>query len=496
MRSKSSLRLSVALFACMSTVGRAGAQEAPKGAATAEARERFDKAVRLFNENDNAAALAEFKRVYEVVPNPLVLYNIGLVYAAMGRPGEAVESLDRLLASPGTLSAERVAKARGVRDEQAARVARIEVTSTVAGAAIELDGIEIGKAPLPGPLAVPGGTHVVGAIASGYAPVRKEVTVAGRASARVALELLPLAGRLAHVFVRTHLPAANVLVDGAVVGHTPLPASISLAPGAHRIELARPGYVTARRDLELGEGATGEIAFEPDEDRAAADADVGTVALTLSQKQVMITIDGRARGAYVGSFTLARGLHRMRAERGGYFSLERDVEVAPGVVTTIPVDLYPGADTLAAYTANADAHRRWGIVGIVVGAAIIGAGGGLLAYDASQRSSAKSQYTALEADVRNATSPCAKTDPFAQCNAQITSAMNAYNAAQQRDAAAYVIGGLGLVAVGAGIALLVTGDDPHRYDKKPDGELFAGVRFAPTAWQAPHGGGLGVQGTF
>src|SRR5450432_439763 len=71
----------------------------------AEAAARFDRGLQLFNEGDNAGALAEFKQTYAIMPNPVVLYNIGLVYAAMGRPVEAVDALTPVV-SAASLSAD------------------------------------------------------------------------------------------------------------------------------------------------------------------------------------------------------------------------------------------------------------------------------------------------------------------------------------------------------------------------------------------------------
>src|SRR3954469_16613708 len=103
----------------------------PTDAAKAEARDRFDRGLKLFNEGDNTGALAEFKRAYEVTGNQLVLFNLALVYAAMQRPVDAVDALDKLLKDPGSLSAERVAKAKQTRDEQAQRVAELAVVTSV-----------------------------------------------------------------------------------------------------------------------------------------------------------------------------------------------------------------------------------------------------------------------------------------------------------------------------------------------------------------------------
>ena len=115
-------------------------------------------------------------------------------------------------------------------------------------ATIEVDNVEVGRTPQAAPFNVAGGVHVVGAVASGYAPMRKEVTVAGGATAEVKLDLVEMQGRVAHVMVKTHLPGADVVVDGQVVGKTPFPSSLTVAPGlAHAIELRREGYVTAAR---------------------------------------------------------------------------------------------------------------------------------------------------------------------------------------------------------------------------------------------------------
>ncbi|MGD0053700.1 MAG: hypothetical protein ABSD03_17985, partial [Vulcanimicrobiaceae bacterium] len=118
------------------------APRAPTAAVRAEAGERFDRGLRLFNGGDNAGALVEFRRAYELVPNVTVLYNIGLVYSQMSRAVEATDALNQVLAAPGQLSSERLAIARRTRDDQAARIAEIAVAANVEGARVEVDGIE------------------------------------------------------------------------------------------------------------------------------------------------------------------------------------------------------------------------------------------------------------------------------------------------------------------------------------------------------------------
>jgi Tfp pilus assembly protein PilF len=79
------------LLSVLLAVSSASAQkvEDPK----VEAAARFDRGLTLFEEGDNAGALAEFRQAYAIFANPVVRYNIGLVFAAMNRPVDAADAL-------------------------------------------------------------------------------------------------------------------------------------------------------------------------------------------------------------------------------------------------------------------------------------------------------------------------------------------------------------------------------------------------------------------
>jgi hypothetical protein len=479
---------------------------APPGeAARAEARERFDRGLRLFNAGDSAGALVEFRRAYELVVNVVVLYNIGLVYAQMGRAVDATDALNQVLSSPVGLSPERRALAEKTRNDQAARIAEIAIQANVAGARIEVDGIDVGETPAAAPLRVTGGTHVVGLVAPGYSPQRKEIAIAGGGKVSLQFELVAMQGRLAHLAVKSHLPGADLFVDDQRVSTTPLSATVTLSPGPHHIELRRAGYATARTDVVLGDGASGEVTLEPEEDRAALAGASGMLSLDVSQSQPIVTIDGRARGLYTAAIRLVAGPHHLLIERGDFIPLERDVHVDAGRTTTVGVVLQPTPEFRAGYVARAESQKTWGWVSVGVGAALAAGGAALAAYDAKERSDGNATLSRINAlAVPHSQLPCdpagdTGTPAYQQtCAAPFASASSQVSDANTRDYAAWTGVGVGAAALALGVVLVVTAEDPHKFDEPASSPASGATRLrvSPMAWRLPGGGGIGMAGSF
>jgi hypothetical protein len=68
--------------------------------------------------------------------------------------------------------------------------------------------------------------------------------------------------------------------------------------------------------------------------------------------------------------------------------------------------------------------------------------------------------------------------------------------ARNRDVYGWIGVGVGVAALGVGLVLLLTGDDPGRYDHKAGEDVFAIHDARPLAWADAHGGGLGMSGRF
>ncbi len=481
--------------AAVALLAAASARAAPTGDATrAEAAERFDRGLRLFNEGDNPGALAEFRRAYEIAPHVLVLFNIGLTYAAMNRPVEAADALDRVLASPGSLAPERVGHARLTRDEQARRVGLLQVVTSVP-AVIEVNGLEAGKTPLGKPLRVAAGTHLVAAMAQGHLPARKEVTVAGRATAELRLDLAPAGSAIAHLAVRADVPDADILVDGQLMGRTPLAATLALPPGRRVVEARRAAYRTARAEVMLGEGAQGEVHLDLVEEPAAPSHATGRLALALSEPGAEITIDGRGRGPYRGSLRLPVGQHNLRVERPGFEPAERSVAVQSGRESTVRLTLRPTPETRLAHVEGVRARRRWGWVGLAAGGALAAAGSVLAVVSDGQVTNAERDLIRFGESLLDGRE-CDMANDFRlrdalRCDARLAEADQRATDASLRRTIGIAGAGVGLAAVGIGAYLLLGADDPHKYDRR-ESDLPVAVHV--TGW--PGGGAVAVVGRF
>lgn len=419
-----------------------------------EARERFNRGLALFDEGDNAGALAEFKKTYLLVPNRLVLYNIGMVYAAMNRPVEAADTLEKVLADAGPLSANNIEIAKRTRDEQSKRVAQLVVTTNVP-AVIEINGVEAARSSSPSlsvTVRVASGTHLVGALSAGHMPLRKEVTLAGGARESVSFALEPSEVSLAHVVVRSPVPGAEVFVDDQRVGLTPLLSSLTVKPGKRIIEVRRAGYTSARREITLGDGASAELAMPLVLDREAA-AEQGTLSLDISEPDASIRVDGVDLGVYRAPLTLPLGPHALVVERGGFEVTNRVVEVKG--VTQVKVSLAPTAQTRSARAERVRFVRGVGWSTLIAGSVVALAGGTLAVISHGNLSDAEREFKATQLTFL----PGAACDPkgagnHALCDAEFNKQSQEVSSQETRRTVGLVAAGVGVAGAVAGVILL------------------------------------------
>jgi hypothetical protein len=479
--------------------GFANAQPAAADGARKEARERFSRGLHLFENGDNGGALAEFKRANELIPNRLVMFNIGLVYAAMDRPVEAAAVLEKVQQDAGPLKAEYVARAQAVKEEQEKRIGVVQVTTNVP-ATIEVDGLEAGTTPLAAPLRVAAGTRVIGAVASGHLPARREIIVAGQTRADLALELRPSEARLAHIEIRCALPGADVFIDGIPAGKTPLAASITTEPGTRVVELRRAGYVTQRREIALQDGARGELAFDPEMD-ATATTTSGRLRLQIAEGEILVTVDGRPRGVYREGISVPAGSHLVRLERAGFEPENRQVVIPEGGELPLRVDLRPTPETREAHVAHARTYRFWAWTTAVGGLVLGGGSTGLALWSHGKIPGAESNLSTVEKNqVRFSGGTCDPSQALpnaqvAKCQQDLTDAQNNLTKYRNLRTGGFVGAGVGVALIGVGVALFALGPDPGRYDR-PEAETLALRNLLPVVSVGPNSTSLTLAGRF
>jgi hypothetical protein len=177
---------------CLATpfVAMAAPPDAPPAEGVEEARQHFQKGVALFKEWSFDAALAEFRRAYQIAPSYRVLYNIAQVQFELHNYVDALKAFRQYLSEGGAeIGPERRVQVEGEIRKLEGRVAYLEITSNVEGAQLSVDEVPVGTLPLRNPLMVNPGTRRVSVSKAGYGATARNVTVAGGDRAPVQLEL-------------------------------------------------------------------------------------------------------------------------------------------------------------------------------------------------------------------------------------------------------------------------------------------------------------------
>jgi hypothetical protein len=155
-----------------------------------EAATHFERGVKLYEEQDWRGALIEFERAYGIAPRYAVLFNIAQARYQLLDYAGTLDAFQRYLVEGGdALTPARSAQVQASITELRGRVARLTVTTNVAGAEITIDDAPVGVTPLAGPLVVSAGRRKVVALKPGRVNAVRFVDIAGGDTADIILEL-------------------------------------------------------------------------------------------------------------------------------------------------------------------------------------------------------------------------------------------------------------------------------------------------------------------
>jgi len=159
-----------------------------------KARISFRQGVHLYNEGSFEAALAEFRKAYQLSPNYRLLYNIALTYFDIHDYVSSIKNLKQYVQEGGTdLTPERRRQVSELTQKLEERIASIEIDCNIDGADIRVDDMYVGVSPLSYPVLVNAGPRRIMAVKPGYSVAARVVTVGGKEKAKVDLEIAPLA---------------------------------------------------------------------------------------------------------------------------------------------------------------------------------------------------------------------------------------------------------------------------------------------------------------
>jgi tetratricopeptide (TPR) repeat protein len=152
--------------------GTSRADDGPREVAAAH----YARGMELATQGLYEAALEQFNDAYAASPNFAVLYNVGEAQMALGRPLEAIEALTKYLRE----GADQVPLSR--REQVQAQIGLLEsglaeltVSANRQGAAIRVDGRDVGRTPLFQPIRLAAGAHTVTASLANGEQITRDV---------------------------------------------------------------------------------------------------------------------------------------------------------------------------------------------------------------------------------------------------------------------------------------------------------------------------------
>ncbi len=169
--------LAVLALAAPAAAQPAGPKKPPTEADKKLAETKLRQAAQQYQAGDRLGAVKTFEEAYAIYPSPIILFNLGKAYHGIGRNAVAHRSLSRYLRDDKAVKPERKAETERLLRELEKVVGLIEVQVSAAGVVITVNGDEVGVAPLPGPVAVEPGVHMVVALKEGKEVASRQVTV-------------------------------------------------------------------------------------------------------------------------------------------------------------------------------------------------------------------------------------------------------------------------------------------------------------------------------
>lgn len=162
-------------------------------------------------------------------------------------------------------------------------------------------------------------------------------------------------GNVATLEVTCNEPDARVLVNGKLLGTTPLSA-LKVNAGAAKVEVFKDGFIASSKNVQLPGNQVTRAAFELTRDRPT-----GILRVDSTTPGAMVSVDGEDIGVVPATTNLEPGEHTVVVTHPEFDTFETTVVIEKGATTELPVEL----------DQSVPAYERWWFW-TIIGTAVVG----------------------------------------------------------------------------------------------------------------------------
>ena len=302
-----------------------------KDSLTGEAKAAFERGLTLFDAKNPEGARTEFDKAYQSSKDARLLFNMAIAEREMKHYSRAVALLNQELSEgANTVSEDEKKTAREVLEGLKTFTSPLTVTVNEAGASILVDGQEVGKSPLTGPLTVDVGERTVTVKKPGFLDGTAKVSISGGSPATAEIKLEPSVKNGKLTVKANGGTEAVVFVDGVEAG--PPPWTGDVKEGKHTVEIRARGFVTETRSetVEYKGTTVIEVTLRPEQ---------GKVRIETDKPENAIMIDGNKVGNGMWEGILPAGGHQLVVTRDGAQPFQSDLAVQTDQTRTVKVSL-------------------------------------------------------------------------------------------------------------------------------------------------------------
>jgi PEGA domain len=280
------------------------------------AREAYEAARILVNNQDPAGALTKYLLAYDLSKDPRLLFDMAVCERDLRAYARMQALLVRYEQEAGaSLSPAAKADVDAALDVIRNLVGTVRLSSTEAGATVAVDGEPAGSTPLANPLLLDLGKHRLSVTKAGFDPVERAIEIAGGNEIAVSMTLVATV-HLARLLVVVG-PGATVILDRKAVARGRFDGAVS--PGIHEVQVTAPGKKPYETSTDLRDGET---------------------------RTLEVTLEDERRGLGVWPWLAGGVVVAAGAVVGGYFLLKPHDEQAPVPMSSLPPVMYSGIHDL------------------------------------------------------------------------------------------------------------------------------------------------------